>query len=374
MITTTPQIILDAAYPRSLKNKPGVIASESTELLQTVIRAMRGLYALAARVNPTYFADSADVVASDSIITAGALAIDAVAEKFQLATSAYIVGGVSVAKNAQTGIVFSAAHVITANTYGAVLVMINAAGTVSTKVVATPQAYTSAAAAIAALPDADATKLAIGYVLINNNAGDWTANTDDLTNGSDVTTATFITFQATGARWARPQAAESILKIEGLGTATTPTTAGEIVVVPWDDREAESGKAALYEFGQVFHGAGNASDPTGGQVRFLFSKRPDDPATLTSTIDAQWNEDYNELLILEVAMYLALKDISSGRESELAALRENRDAWARLFIAHLEHATANTRARMGHIRRITTQTLVPINSILAGGSNLATAA
>ena len=30
------------------------------------------------------------------------------------------------------------------------------------------------------------------YLAIANNAGDWVANTDDLTNRSDLTTATFV--------------------------------------------------------------------------------------------------------------------------------------------------------------------------------------
>jgi hypothetical protein len=61
-------------------------------------------------------------------------------------------------------------------------------------------AYNSAALALAALPSPDSGNLAVGYIAIANNAGDWTANTDDLTNGSDVTTATFTdgtAYQAT---------------------------------------------------------------------------------------------------------------------------------------------------------------------------------
>ena len=73
-----------------------------------------------------------------------------------------------------------------------VLVQINAAGTISTKVPASPQAYNSAPLALAALPSADAGNIALGYIAIANNAGDWTANTDDLTDGSDLTTATFV--------------------------------------------------------------------------------------------------------------------------------------------------------------------------------------
>src|SRR5690554_3201370 len=56
-VTTTPRDIIHAAYARSTQNMPGTIASESTELREVVIRAMRGIYAVAARVNPYFFAD-----------------------------------------------------------------------------------------------------------------------------------------------------------------------------------------------------------------------------------------------------------------------------------------------------------------------------
>ncbi|MBI3947119.1 MAG: phage major capsid protein [Armatimonadetes bacterium] len=72
-----------------------------------------------------------------------------------------------------------------------VFVQINAAGTISAKVPASPQACADAPAALAALPSPDAGNLSLGYIAIESNAGDWTANTDDITDGSDLTTAAF---------------------------------------------------------------------------------------------------------------------------------------------------------------------------------------
>lgn len=129
---------------------------------------------------------------NNSLLVDGALAISATAEKFKTTqTAAFLVGGVSHTKAATDDLVFTAAHVITASKFGVILVQINAAGTVSTKVPASPQAYDDAPTALAALPSADAGNVALGYIAIENNAGDWTANTDDLTNASDVTTAAF---------------------------------------------------------------------------------------------------------------------------------------------------------------------------------------
>lgn len=232
-VTATPRQMIQAAYAKSTKNKPGTIATESTELLQLVIRAVRALYAVAARVNPKFYGVSVDVTL--------------------------------------------------------------AAGT-----------------------------------------------------------------------WTRPEGAETIYRLERVAGTTggTGSAGSEVVVVPFDDRTAESGIPAVYEFGQKFLSAGNAPDPTGGDLKFYYSKRPSDPANLDATLDALWQEAYNELLILEVAIYLAIKD---GRADEVVALRGDRDAWANLYIAFLQHATANERRRFGHIHRINTAQLVPF---FAGGANL----
>lgn len=58
-MATLVRDILYAAYAKSLKNQPSYIASEDAELTNLVYRAMRGLYAAAARVNPLYFGESA---------------------------------------------------------------------------------------------------------------------------------------------------------------------------------------------------------------------------------------------------------------------------------------------------------------------------
>jgi hypothetical protein len=130
---------------------------------------------------------------ANSLLVDGNLAIsggDAV--KFKTTqTAAYTINGVSHTKAATDSLTFSAAHTITAAKFGVILVQINAAGTISTKVPASPQAYASAPLALAALPAADAGNVALGYIAIENNAGDWVANTDDLTDGSDLTTAAF---------------------------------------------------------------------------------------------------------------------------------------------------------------------------------------
>ena len=226
-MATTVTEILEAAYAKSTQNNPGTIATETTELLQVVQRQLDGCFAVAARVNPQFYA---------------------------LKTPVAGVAGV----------------------------------------------------------------------------------------------------------WARPADAESIFRIE--------TTVGDllVVVVPYDDRTAESGLPGVYEYGQDFYTAGNASDPTGtDSLEFYYSKQPTALTALGDTLDAMWPEQFNELLILDVALYLATKDAgTTGREAEITVLAGERTRWANRYIAFLEHSTANVRHRHSHIRRINTPSLSPIFSII----------
>lgn len=136
------------------------------------------------------------VCGDNAIIKAGAITVHSTPEQLALALSRYLVGGRVVEKAAATGITFTAAHVITASKFGIILLQISNAGAVSSKVPLATQAYATAGEALAALPAADSGKVAIGYLLIENNAGDWTANTDDLTAASDITAVTISTTAA----------------------------------------------------------------------------------------------------------------------------------------------------------------------------------
>ena len=225
-VTTTVQDILNAAYSRSTQNNPGTIATESTELLAVVQRAIDGCYAFAARINPTFFGD--------------------------------------------------------------------------TLAVTPPGASTP---------------------------------------------------------WARPEAAEAIFRIED------DADDSEVVVVPYDDRTAESGLAAVYEWGQAFYEAGNAGDPDPATdtLNFFFAKRPDTLTVVGDTLDSMWREQFNELLVVEVAIYLATKDgAAQSRQNELQVMVAERLRWANRFAAHLEHATTNLRRRYGHVQRMNTEALLPI--------------
>lgn len=135
----------------------------------------------------------------DRLLSIATLAISATAEKFKTTTTSYYqIAGIQYSKNATDNLTFTAADTINTagddgDYWGAWLVQINAAGTISTKSVDDDQVYTSEADAIAALPDADADNVALGYIVINaNENSSWTANTDDMTDASDCVEAKFV--------------------------------------------------------------------------------------------------------------------------------------------------------------------------------------
>ncbi|KKN26111.1 hypothetical protein LCGC14_0877930 [marine sediment metagenome] len=112
--------------------------------------------------------------------------VAAVPVKLRFGEFDYAIAGVVYHKNASKLVAFTAAHVVSLDKWGAVLFQINAAGTISTKVVATPQAYANEAAARAALPSPDASNVAIATLIVEADAGTWTANTDDIKTAGDL--------------------------------------------------------------------------------------------------------------------------------------------------------------------------------------------
>ncbi len=140
------------------------------------------------------------IAGDEEVLIAGALTVHSVPEQLALAASVYVASGKVFPKAAAVAIAFSAGHVISADKFGVVLIQIDNAGTVTSKVPLATQAYASANAALAALPAADAGKLAIAYLAIKAKVGAaWTAITDDLTAASDLETISIVMTAAKGS-------------------------------------------------------------------------------------------------------------------------------------------------------------------------------
>lgn len=174
-----------------------------------------------------------------------------------------------------------------------------------------------------------------------------------------------VTYLDTPGGWTRPDDAESIFRIEDSG-------GDEVIVVPFDERDADDLVPAVYEWGQVFYSAGNSLDPAeesgSTTLTFWYSKIPDEVAAADEELESLWPEHFNELLVLELAIVLSLKE---DRNAEVGLLRQDRDAWLMRFIAHLEHATANVVRGTGHTQRFQHPGWTSLSELLAGGTEVA---
>lgn len=159
----------------------------------------------------------------------------------------------------------------------------------------------------------------------------------------------------TSGGWPIPADTELVFRLE-LDDGT------EVVKVPRTQRDAETGRPAVYQLGRKLFTAGNASDPTSGNLTFIYSQHGIQPATVDTAFDASWITDFDGFLVEEVALYLIIKD---GRSEEFAAVVDARDRWARRFAARLEHEFTNTVFLYGSARNINVPDL--IKTYLAGG-------
>ena len=166
--------------------------------------------------------------------------------------------------------------------------------------------------------------------------------------------------------WPRPSDAESIYLIEEDGE--------DVAIVPFDERDADPFTPGVYEWGQVFFSAGNPLDPQGTEsiaesvlegLDFWYSRKAPIPTTSSEELSSLFPENFFELIVLELAMVFAHKD---ERTEEIVRLKPDRDAWLRLYVAHLEHATTGVRRSTGAAQRFTAQTYMPLNALLTGGS------
>jgi hypothetical protein len=165
--------------------------------------------------------------------------------------------------------------------------------------------------------------------------------------------------------WPRPPEAESVIEIRH-------SQLGRCDVVAFDDN-ATTGRPRLYELGQVFFSAGGSGQQSGvpdppqsGTLTFIYSAAPAVLTSLGQTFSAQWPDRFNQLLVEELAVYLAMKD---GRGEEIGELKANRDTWLKLFITFLEHENAATVYRH-QPRSFADQGQEKLGTLFAGGASV----
>jgi hypothetical protein len=139
-------------------------------------------------------------VDGDGAVIPASLKVGSTPENVAFESFPYRINGINYNKAASAaGVVFTAAHKIAVSKFGAIAVNINASGTINTQINSTLQtdtlSFDDAKTALENVQKIDFPPppdyIRIGYILIANNGVLWTATTDDLVDGIDVTTATF---------------------------------------------------------------------------------------------------------------------------------------------------------------------------------------
>jgi len=221
-VTVTPRDILEDAYATSLRNQPGIIAEEATELLNVVNRKLKAIYTLSIGVDPTYLAAST-----------------------------------SVAETATT--------------------------------------------------------------------------------------------------WIEPEAAASIFYME------QDSDSAEVVPVLIEEQDADPTKLAVYAVGRTLFAS--STNPPAGNITLYYTVEPVETVTLDTALDATWDEAHNDLLIAEVALFLAVKD---GRSEEYDGLTLTRNLALNRFLAKLQAHYQTLRTKYPMRREINVQAYVQPSDLLAG--------
>lgn len=146
--------------------------------------------------------------------------------------------------------------------------------------------------------------------------------------------------------WDRPTAAELVAHIE-------KTDGTEVAVVPFEDKGAEL-PPAVYSFGRKYYRTADSSATLTATdtLRFFYSKRPATMSAATDQLDAEWPEQFNDLIVLHVARYLAVKD---QRVEEVQLFESELQSLLQSFQRHLMHENYAMVARYGHRARLVSQ-------------------
>lgn len=168
---------------------------------------------------------------------------------------------------------------------------------------------------------------------------------------------TSIRLASSGPGWRRPVDAELVWRIELDSTE-------EVIVVPRGDLQADLARPSVWYMGQTYRPNGFATSPIFGNfLTFFYSQVFPKPGNIDANFSDLWPTQFDELLVREVGLYLALKD---QRADEIPGLQVERDRWAQLFAAFLEHETTTRVYRYGSVRTFNVPALIAAHLAPAG--------
>lgn len=154
------------------------------------------------------------------------------------------------------------------------------------------------------------------------------------------------------SKYAVPTDAEAVIAIED-------ATGGRVHIVPFFDKKGEQ-PPRVYRLGRDYISVGEASDPGAADtLTFVYGylHADLDPEAAwddaANTLEADWPEQFNDIMVVDLAQYLAIKD---GVRGDLNALAHEEEKIMAVFEDHLDHAYQGTVARFGHSRSIVNPT------------------
>lgn len=158
---------------------------------------------------------------------------------------------------------------------------------------------------------------------------------------------------ASGA-WPAPENAERVHRLE--------TTSGEkVFVVDVNDQGAEPNHPCVFDWGRTYRPA-NALAQALSSIQCYFSRTAAAAGSLGASVDSGFPPQFYDLLVVELAIYLALKD---ERYSESDRLVAERDSWLQLYVAHLEHQAPSRTRLTGQRATFDGPSILSLQSLLA---------
>lgn len=139
----------------------------------------------------------------------------------------------------------------------------------------------------------------------------------------------------TGANWVIPADCDTMVKM-------TKASGEEVFVVAIDNLTAEPTEAAVYRQGRAYFPAGNPNDPVNQPLIAYYDQIPAALVDDTSVPDAAWPQQFDTMIVLDLALWLAMKD---GRTDDLQALTPEHGRWDGQYQEWLE------RESLGLIRQ-----------------------
>jgi len=146
-----------------------------------------------------------------------------------------------------------------------------------------------------------------------------------------------LTYVPAPPSWVVPADCDTIHWIEQRGVP--------VYAVTYDDRrEAEPSEACIYRLANRLYPVGNTTDPGQQALVVLYTPVPPDFTAVGDTAPAAWNSNFDSMVIVDFALFLAKKD---GRPEDVQALMDEANEEVGLYGAWLARNTVPLLKRFG---------------------------